>query len=214
MPGISKLTTPQFQRLLIQFPNKYIADWDGWIGTSVTDPSRPARFGAVLRKWQACRPNEMRRDAASAAHHPPYLDDLIVKADPPLKALVTFDISGQSPFTAVIKAAIRELWTIFRALAYQGDAYNGQAGAVGISKAVLLLSLGRVGPAFDKEVSTNLGIKSVNNADQWIDALKTANRDIREFERRNGVTLAAAAPAAFAHLPAGRLYDMALGPRD
>jgi len=86
------------------------------------------------------------------------------------------------------------------------------AGVVGISKAVLFLTDGRVGPAFDSEVRKHLGISEPESAAEWIHALDLANQDIRAFQEANNCTFRQAAPQHFSHLHAGRIYDMALGP--
>lgn len=213
MPGISGDSIEKFRDRLNHFPQRYIDDWREWISIAPSDPNRPAKFGVILRKWQACRPNEMRREMAAAAHPPPYLEALIDTAALPLSRLQDFEMSGKTSFGPEKTDGLKELWKIFRDLATDGKANKGKAGAVGISKAVLLLSYGKVGPAFDDEVRTNLGIGPINNADQWIDALKKAHQDVRGFERKNDTTLRCAAPTVFSGLPAGRIYDMALGPR-
>ena len=41
------------------FAQRYVQDWDHWMAAPAQD--RPALFGAILRKWQATRPNKMRR---------------------------------------------------------------------------------------------------------------------------------------------------------
>ena len=89
---------------------------------------------------------------------------------------------------------------------------NGLAGAVGISIAVMLLTEGRVGPAFDSAVTTELGIPTPGDAREWIESLRVVSRDIRAFELANLCTSQAAAPANFADLKSGRMYGMALGP--
>ena len=78
---------------------------------------------------------------------------------------------------------------ILSKLSYQGRARSGLAGVVGISKAVLLLSDGRVGPAFDSQVRGHLNIAAINNAAAWIEALQVANQDIHAFEVANATTL-------------------------
>lgn len=85
------------------------------------------------------------------------------------------------------------------------------ASCVGISKAVLLLTDGRIGPALDSQVRTWLGISKPKTAAAWIGVLEGVSEDIAEFEARNG-PLRDAVPARFAHLAYGRLYDMAFGP--
>jgi hypothetical protein len=89
---------------------------------------------------------------------------------------------------------------------------KGLAGVVGISKAVLLLTKGAIGPAFDSEVRKKLCLCEPENANQWIEAIEIAARDIHAFQIRNQCTLQEAAPLRFKSLNTGRIYDMALGP--
>jgi hypothetical protein len=209
MPGINNYNLQEFQSRLARFNQAYVNDWNQWLNTSISE--RPYQFGVVLRRWQACRPNRMRRTKAEFEHDPPYLEDLIVLSAQHMQTLQDFNISQATSFTQQTRTALRELWKVFEQLSYQGNARNGLAGVVGISKAVLLLSDGRVGPAFDSQVRGHLNLKEPKNADEWIGALHVANRDINAFEVANAITLQQAAPE-YAHLHCGRIYDMALGP--
>jgi hypothetical protein len=193
----------------------YVNDWQLWIGVLKDQQNVAGRLGQTLRKWQACRPNRMRRPACEANHDPPYLEDLIAQAHPfvqAIQALQGFDTRHLSSFTPKTEDALHRLWCIFEGLSYHGRANNGQTGVVGISKAVMLLAEGRVGPAFDSTVRNNLGIRAPENPDEWIRALQFTTEDIRAFEVANQCTLQAAAPLRFANFHSGRLYDMALGP--
>ena len=212
MPGIANDTVETFRLKVESFSAKYIADWDNWLGTD--SPGRPAEMGRILRGWQACRPNRMRRDAASAAHQGPYLEDLLADAAPHVAALSAFDIAAPAPLDdAGFIAALDHLWPVFEQLSYHGKARAGLAGAVGISKSVMMASDGRVGPAFDRFVAKGLAVGKIDNAAQWRKALAAAHADIKAFERNNGISFADAKPPKFAHLHNGRVYDMALGPR-
>lgn len=153
----------------------------------------------------------MRRTQAVGGHNPPYLEHLVAHSAPYIQTLQAFDIRLAASFTQQACAALSALWEIFEQLSYQGRARTGLAGIVGISKAVLLLSDGRVGPAFDSQVRRHLNIAAINNARAWIEAQQLANKDIHAFEAANGITLQEAGPN-YAHLHSGRIYDMALGP--
>jgi hypothetical protein len=154
----------------------------------------------------------MRRPQVEAKHDPPYLEDLIADANPSVVALLDFDVRILASFTPHAERALERLWSIFEDLSYHGKARNGLAGAVGISKAVMLLTEGRVGPAFDSTITTELGIPTPGNAREWIQSLQVISRDIQAFELANQCTLQTAAPTTFADLQSGRIYDMALGP--
>jgi len=212
MPGIAHDTIDSFRHKVESFSNTYIEDWNTWIGTASS--ARPAQLGRVLRRWQACRPNRMRRDAASAQHQGPYLDDLLADAAPHVAALAIFDIADPAALDdASFNTALDQLWQVFEQLSYHGKARQGRAGSVGISKGVMLATDGRVGPAFDSVVSSELKVGKIQTATQWRTALAAVHADIRAFERVNGIRFADAKPPRFAMLNNGRVYDMALGPR-
>lgn len=102
--------------------------------------------------------------------------------------------------------ALRAMWDSF-----SGLTTTQSASCVGITKAVLLLTDGRIGPALDSQVRTALAIKPPTTAAAWIGILEGVGEDIAEFEARNR-PLHEVVPARFAHLAYGRLYDMAFGP--
>jgi len=200
MPGIADITVPELQTRVRRFARRYVNDWNEWI--AVGDDNRPAKFGEILRRWQACRPNRMRRTQAEQAHGAPYLEDLIAQSNEFVRALQTFDIRVRASFTIQMEESLEGLWQLFRHLSYHGRVRNGLAGVVGISKSVILLTEGRVGPAFDRKVRGHLKIQEPQDCAQWIEA----------FEDRNCCTLQDAMPREFAGLRSGRIYDMALGP--
>jgi hypothetical protein len=209
MPGISNDTIKEFQSRIERFDQTYVTDWNIWLSTPLS--KRPYQLGVVLRSWQACRTNRMRRTKAECKHNPPYLEDLIALSSQYIQALQNFNITQAMSFTQDVQKSLKELWKIFKQLSYYGKAHNGLAGVVGISKAVLLLSNGRVGPAFDSQVRRHLNTGNINNANEWIDALHVANQDIHAFEVANNILLQQAVPK-YAYLHCGRVYDMALGP--
>jgi len=103
--------------------------------------------------------------------------------------------------------ALTSLWAIFSRLPT-----SGTASCVGITKAVLLLTDGRIGPAFDSQVRRKLGVGRPATCREWLQTLQDIGEDIAAFETSHG-RLAKAVPFRFAQLAYGRLYDMALGPR-
>ncbi|MGK2849250.1 MAG: hypothetical protein ACSLEX_04290 [Minisyncoccota bacterium] len=210
MPGIANLTAAEFQARVNRFAATYVDDWNFWLNAQ--HDARPRQLGIVLRKWQACRPNRMRRTLEENQHIRPYLEDLINQAEQHLHELQHFNIRDHASFSSGNCEALTELWGIFENLSYSGRARNGLAGVVGISKAMLLLTDGRVGPAFDSEVRGHLQTGNIASANQWINALQIASQDIQAFENNNETTIHQAAPQDHAGLNSGRIYDMALGP--
>ncbi len=210
MPGISNLNIQEFQRRINRFSVQYVDDCNCWLNTQTH--ARPRQIGVILRRWQACRPNRMRRTRADNMHDEPYLEDLINRAQQHIQLLGDFDVTETTSFTEQACRALTSLWDIFQHLSYHGRARGGLAGIVGISKSVLLLTDGRVGPAFDSEVRRQLEIGYILSANEWINALCTVSQDIQEFEANNQTTLQQAVPDMYADLNSGRIYDMALGP--
>jgi hypothetical protein len=156
----------------------------------------------------------MRREAMASLHCPPYLEDLTAMAAPYIAALETFDIaSSHSLRNPMHIAALHELWKIFEQLSYQGKARGGLAGSVGISKAVMLLTDGRVGPAFDSKVRNELDLAPILSSTDWLAALDTVSSDIELFQWSQHMPFTSVVPVTFRHLHNGRIYDMALGPR-
>ena len=123
-----------------------------------------------------------------------------------------FDLGQANPMNEVVENALQELWAIFRNLSYSGRCRNGLAGVVGVSKAVLLITEGRVGPAFDSMVRRRLATGAIPTAGSWIENLKKIADDINQFQRANQCTLREAVPRGYSLLHYGRLYDMILGP--
>jgi hypothetical protein len=203
--ALRSLTPAELHASISRFKETYVRDWDTWL--TITPERRAAVFGAILRRWQATRPFPSRRARAGAAHPPPYLDDLLERADEPLKVARTLGLSWINMRTSEQSAALTELWMIFRAVAL-----NGQASCVGISKAVLLASNGQIGPALDSQVRERLRIPAPVSAREWLDILDDVGADIRAFERQHG-RIRTIVPPRYANLADGRLYDMAFGPQ-
>ena len=213
MPGLNRLNRQQVKEKIKQYPQRYVNNWDHWLRVKIKAPNNiPTVFGETLRKWQACRPNRMRGTKDEAFHDPPFLDDLIEQAKIPLGAVNHVEMRSAGVFDREVKVALHQLWEIFKKLSYEGKARGGLAGIVGISKAVILLTEGRIGPAFDSNVRNNLRIKNIDDPLSWIIELKKVAQDIEAFEQKNDCLLTDAAPSVHSKLHYGRIYDMAFGP--
>lgn len=219
MAGIATNTSLELRKRISEFNPAYMQHWDDWLKTP--NNQRPLALKSTLGRWQACRGNPLRQLSTTApiTHPSPYLDDLYNQALPQLKILSKFDMSTTASFTPLTIKALHELWKIFENLSYQRNNPNrkkkaprqGLAGIVGISKAVMLATDGRVGPAFDSKVRDELLFgKKIESSSDWIDALRIACADISQFEKKNNVTLQSATGI---NLHAGRIHDMALGPK-
>lgn len=187
------------------FAQRYVQHWTNWLVAPAC--ARPQLFGEILRKWQATRPHAMRRLRIQAKHGPPFLDDLLDQSAAWLNAVSDLDVLRICERSKHHTVAFCELWDIFRRLPI-----SGTASCVGISKAILLLTNGKIGPAFDSQVRKKLQITAPTTCTAWLAALEEVADDIKAFEAVHG-PLKGAVPERFAHLRYGRLYDMALGPR-
>jgi hypothetical protein len=208
---LSEMTPAALAQAVNGFRKTYAADWEAWLNTPSSH--RVEEFARILRKWKAVRPYTLRSTRAEAhqraQHKPPFLDDLIGWAQPHLAAVQAVTLASIHPDRPPHRKAMRELWSIFTQLPT-----SHHASCVGISKAILLLTNGRIGPAFDSSVREGLGIDTIKNSGDWIDVLAQIGSDVRAFEQRWGLSLSDAVPRQYRHLELGRLYDMALGPRE
>ena len=198
-------TPSQVRRDLSGFAARYVDDWETWLAAGKRE--RPRLFGEVLRRWQATRPLAMRRLRSEATHRAPFLDDLLERAVDPLRALEGVSVATIAARSAAQDRALARLWTIFLRLPT-----SRAASCVGITKAVLLLTDGRVGPALDSQVRMALGVDRPTTSRKWIRILEDVGEDIAAFEAAHGA-LAKHVPKRFAHIRCGRLYDMVAGPR-
>jgi len=204
---VSEMTPQELAQAVSGFRKTYVSDWEDWLNTPASD--RVPKFASILRKWQATRPRKMRRTREEAEHEAPFLDDLIEWAQPHLGVVEGITLTSIHAVQPPQCNAMHELWSIFRQLPI-----SGSASCVGISKAVLLLTNGRIGPAFDSNVRERLRIDHINIPTDWIAVLAQIGSDARCFEQKWGVPLSEAVPPQFRHLDVGRLYDMVLGPRE
>ena len=212
--GIGNLTVDQVRQRIRSFDQSYVDDWNTWLTVRRDYPLDHAapEFGRILRRWQACRPNIMRRCLDDATHDAPYLEDLVNNGLAVAAALNGFDLRYANAMSPTTEDALLRLWDIFRHLSYAGRPRHGLAGVVGISKAVLLLTEGRVGPAFDSKVRKGLGITDIQDARSWITNLERVAEDITIFEQASQCSLRDSVPDQYRSLHCGRLYDMILGP--
>ncbi len=190
---------------LRRFAKPYVLDWDQWL--QVGDSNRVTKFASILRRWQGTRPLPMRRPRAEAKHEPPYIEDLIVDATPHLEALGDLTLTDIANATQDQIKALHGLWATFSKLPQRET-----ATCVGITKAIMLLTNGRIGPAFDSIVREKLGFKHhLKSSEEWIEVLRGISEDIHCFEKLHG-KLAEIVPEELAAYHVGRLYDMVLGP--
>ncbi len=209
------MSPDEVRQAMLGFSRDYVMDWKHWQRTynhqMGQTPSHyvVAEFGRILRKWQAARPRPMRRPQNEARHAAPYLDDLVTAAWPHLQTIVNVSVRQMGSVTPDQIDALEQLWDVFRNLTAEGH-----ATCVGITKSVLLLTEGRIGPAFDSSVRQKLDISSrPNDSSTWIYHLCDVGHDIITFETRHGVSIETLLPVEWAPINVGRVYDMIAGPR-
>lgn len=214
---LAEMTIEQVRAALRTFDVAYKRDWQTWMRTysvsSLTSPDTAAAFRAVLVKWQAVRSKTKgRRVRPVRGLAPPdtrCLDDVLVDAVEPLKALGSTTVRDLGDVRGVRRDAVIRLGEVFRDLPT-----IGQARAVGITKAVKLVTGGRIGPALDGEVREKLKIREPETAEQWLDLLRIVSEDIRIFEGANACRFEDLVEAEWQPVAVGRVYDMVFGPRE
>jgi hypothetical protein len=205
MEAIRNKTPAQIRADVEGFAARYVEDWDAWLNG---DPDgRPELFGRILRKWQATRPLPMRRLRKEAQHQAPFLEDLWQAAEEPVRVLADLSVVTIADRTPAQQGALETLWTNFSRLPS-----SGVGSCVAITKGMLLVTDGRIGPAFDSQVRRKLRVARPTTCAEWLAILQEIGEDIALFERAHG-PITACVPCRFTHLAYGRLYDMALGPR-
>ena len=199
------MTPAQVSEAVSGFASAYVNDWESWL--SVPGPA----------------------EAGDARADPPPLAGDATAPDAPRAR------RGDTP-RAVPRGPVRRCPGVDRrprhARPLDVQAANGGPGAVPsgpvgelqpphrhrrgflrrITKSILLVTDGRIGPAFDSTVRTRLRLERPRYSTDWIGAVDLIADDLAAFESRHG-PLAEAVPKRFRHLAVGRLYDMALGPR-
>lgn len=204
--AIRSWTAGDFAAAVDTFADQYKRDFESWLATN--GEGRPAELGRILRRWQATRGRVMRRTRLERRHKPPFLDDFLAEA--PAQMIETLTTTTIRSRTAAQEEVLRRLWATFGRLPVNE---RERAKAVGITKAVMLVTDGRIGPGLDSNVRKAMRVAEPTNANQWIEILDGVAGDIDAFTARNGPLSACVRPG-YRHLADGRLYDMALGPRD
>ncbi len=205
------LTTPdQVLEQIKGFRRAYVYHWRDWLSVSEGCDFQAApictevvaEFKEIMSKWWACgRYQSLRCDAE--------LRSTLNAATEPLRRVGSADLrSFQTPSDALI-GAINDLWRIFE----EGLCLKHRASEVGVSKAILLVTKGRIGPAFDSKVQSHLD-GFVVGCTTYVKALGKIACELAYFETRERTTLESLAEQAGRPAAVGRAIDMVLGPRN
>ncbi len=212
---LSDSSVADIRRRMRGFDDSYKRDWQRWIDVAqsapLESPASAERFRDVLRRWQAVRSKTkgrvVRQCRASAVEGDLCIEELLTEASAFVHELGDFSLREAARPTAREERALRFLWDIFRDLPS-----SGTANAVGITKAVKLVTLGRIGPALDTVVRDNLGIEEPRTGDEWVAVLRLISADLAKFERRHRVRLETLVEDRWKPIAVGRAYDMVAGP--
>lgn len=207
---LANKTPEEVKAAISDFSSIYVRHWQRWQqqnAAGVTPEAAPL-LGEILRKWQATRPLPMRRPRRETDHQPPYLEDLIEEALPHVRRLESASVRDLDTFAPAQLESLQSLWSIFRNLTTKG-----QATCVGITKAVMLLTLGHIGPALDSTVRSSLSIPQPTNSAHWIECIRAVSGDIHAFENKHGIALEELVPIEWQPIKVGRVYDMIAGPK-
>jgi hypothetical protein len=158
------------------------------------------RFGDTLRRWNACR----RRGGVRE-----HMAELLQSVLPYVESLQSSSLREFISPSQEESSSIMELWSVLES----GLCLSKPASEVGISKSIMLLTRGRIGPAFDSTVRDAFGLRRINNARELLEVYKAVANDLRQFEHVNHVNLEELVPTGRESIGVGRIVDMVAGPR-
>lgn len=206
---IGTLTSGDVVARVRAFNMRYVQDWRDWLRVSrgceflsEEVPIEVAKeFKRIMGKWQACRPRRLR----SAFE----LQRTLAAAVTPLSLIGRSSLRCfESPGRPLVDA-MADLWRVFE----DGLCEQSKASEVGVTKAILLVTKGRIGPAFDSNVKACLNAGYVTGPKTHLKALSAIARELGQFETRESKRLEDLALEAGRPADVGRIIDMVLGPR-
>ncbi|MFZ0773883.1 MAG: hypothetical protein WAN08_20875 [Candidatus Sulfotelmatobacter sp.] len=210
-PVLEHLSPSDVHDQINGFPRRYVQDWKNWLEVSTCFDAGPTpvsisvaqKFGEILWNWRACGRFQHPLDAME-------LFETLKKALPFLDALGDSNLRTFHFPTDSLRELIRSLWTVF----YDGLCMKGTAGHVAITKAILLITRGRIGPAFDSNVKRALGIRYLPNSESLVSFLSSLAKQLLVFEDQYAVRIESLVPIDRGPVAVGRAVDMLLGPKE
>lgn len=193
-------------RTLIQgFSLRYVPDLGDFATTTahygLISRQTAEHLCRLLRKWQACRPSAVRKDLLSLLTH--------LAAD--FTTIATVDIRTIRHASSNVRTAIDRIWLVL----ISQICNNRQMTEVAASKAMLILTNGRLGPALDSNARAVLRLPRIRSSDDYLTLLLAISEDIAAFEKVNyPILLEDLVPEEWYSVAVGRAYDMAIGPRE
>lgn len=196
--------TGEVRDLIQGFSLRYVTDLSDFAKTIARygpDSRQTAKhLCRLLRKWQACRPSAVRKDLLPLLTH--------LAAD--FATIATVDLRTIRHASSDVRAAITRIWS-----ALISQICNRQMAEVAASKAMLILTNGRLGPALDSNARKVLRLPRIRSSDDYLTLLLAISEDIAAFEKVNYPTLLEdLVPKEWHPIAVGRAYDMAIGPRE
>ena len=174
------------------------------LDADTTIPSAVAeKFGEILWSWRALGRFERPRCTQDLLH-------TLDKSHPYVQALADSDLRSFAFPTDTLRELIRALWMVL----LSGLREKRPAGDVAITKAILLITRGRIGPAFDSNVQSETGTFYINNSEALISFLSSLAADLALFENRHSARIEDLVPFERGPVAVGRAMDMLLGPKD
>jgi hypothetical protein len=212
---LSAMSVEDVRARMRAFSDSYKGDWRQWIAVAqsapLDSPATATAFRDVLRSWQAVRSKTKGRVVRPCRAATPSgelcMEELLAEALAYVKELGDFTLRDAATPSSRQARALKFLWEVFRALPT-----SGTANAVGITKAVKLVTLGRVGPALDTVVRDRLNIEEPRSGEDWVAVLGGISGDLLTFEKRRRVSLEDLVDKKWRPVAVGRAYDMVAGP--
>ena len=192
-------------RVLIQgFSSDYCYDLHFF--TKITEkygtfsPQSAEALSQLLNKWTACRPSRTNKD----------LLPLLIDLNSDLKTISNLDLRNIRQVSLNEKEAIDRIWLKL----FNRICIPKKLTGVAPSKAILILTNGRLGPALDSKTRKTLGLQDIVSSVQYLTILSAVSEDIAAFENANSpILLEELVPEEWKPVFVGRAYDMAVGPR-
>lgn len=192
------------------FNGLYVNHWREWLRASEgcdfqghqVDIEVVIKFKEIMRKWWACGRYQPLRCETK-------LQWTLNAAAEPLRQVGSADLRSFQAPREELTDAIHKLWRIFE----EGLCLERKASEVGVSKAILLVTKGRIGPAFDSKVKGALDAWYVMDGGTYLKALGKIASELAAFEVRESRTLESIAEQAGRPAEVGRVLDMVWGPR-
>ena len=201
------LQNKQIQKVstLIQgFALRYVMDLNDFVRTTEyygrTSLKTAEHLCQLLKKWKACRPSPYNKD----------LLPLLKLIDSDLAIVETVNLRTIQDAPLNIKMAIKRIWLTLNSKLCE----NRQIAEIAASKAMLILTNGKLGPALDSNVRKALKLQRIHCPNDYLALLFAISEDIAIFEKANQTILEKLVPKEWHPIEIGRAYDMAIGPRE